>query len=343
MNAFAIPYVAIAAQDESYGGGWKAYCCGNGIRFTEVDLFDPELFKNIYGCTHLLARPDIYDPRTSKFAASILQGARFRGIKTYPNHNSFWHFDDKVAQKYLLEGIGAPLVPSYVMYSLASAIEWIQSTQYPFVFKLRKGAGSANVRLIRSPALGVKAAKRMFSKGEISTPSYFQDFATKVRKTNGLAGYFVKIRRLPKVLANRLGERSQALPEKGYFYAQKFFPGNSFDTRVVIIGNRAFAFRRFNRPNDFRASGSGEVDFDPSKIDQQMVEIAHGVSSKLGFMSMAYDFIYGTDGMPYIVEMSYSCPANTLAKCPGYWTREGGFVVGSVDPRDCIIEDMLNG
>lgn len=52
--------------------------------------------------------------------------------------------------------------------------------------------------------------------------------------------------------------------EKKYILFQEYLPDNEFDTRVTVIGNRAFAFRRFNRKKDFKASGSGEIDYDIS-------------------------------------------------------------------------------
>lgn len=39
------------------------------------------------------------------------------GIKSCPDENTCWHFDDKIGHKYLLEAIDAPLAPSYVFYN----------------------------------------------------------------------------------------------------------------------------------------------------------------------------------------------------------------------------------
>ena len=54
--------------------------------------------------------------------------------------------------------------------------------------------------------------------------------------------------------------------QRDYLLVQEFLPGNGFDTRITVIGNRAFGFRRFNRPDDFRASGSGRIDWNPAAI-----------------------------------------------------------------------------
>lgn len=42
------------------------------------------------------------------------------------------------------------MVPGYVFYTLREALEWIDKSSFPKVFKLRGGAGAANVRLVKS-------------------------------------------------------------------------------------------------------------------------------------------------------------------------------------------------
>ena len=69
-----------------------------------------------------------------------------------------------------------------------------------------------------------------------------------------------------------------------YRYAlfQQWLPGNEFDTRITVIGNRAFGFRRFNRQGDFRASGSGNLDWDPVQVDPAFVQLAFRIAKRLG-------------------------------------------------------------
>ncbi|MDZ7775701.1 MAG: hypothetical protein U5L09_08955 [Bacteroidales bacterium] len=87
------------------------------------------------------------------------------GKKAFPDFNTSWHFDDKVGQKYLLESIGAPIVPSYVFYSKKEALDWAHNTTFPKVFKLRGGAGSSNVKLIEKRKQAVKVINKAFGKG----------------------------------------------------------------------------------------------------------------------------------------------------------------------------------
>ena len=87
------------------------------------------------------------------------------GVKVFPDFRTNWHFDDKLGQKYLLEALGIPLVPTHVFYDKKTALEWASKTTFPKVFKLRGGAGSANVKLARTKKEAVKLIRKAFGKG----------------------------------------------------------------------------------------------------------------------------------------------------------------------------------
>ncbi len=80
----------------------------------------------------------------------VMNAAERMGIKTFPNFNTRWHFDDKVAQKYLFESIDAALVPSYVFYEKEDALQFLRSSELPLVSKFKRGGGSTNVKFINT-------------------------------------------------------------------------------------------------------------------------------------------------------------------------------------------------
>ena len=110
--------------------------------------------------------------------------------------------------------------------------------------------------------------------------------------------------------------------QKNYCLFQKYYPNNNYDTRITIIGNRAFGVRRFTRNNDFRASGSGKTDYNKEYIDLRMIKIAFEISNKFKFQSMGYDFIYDEKKDPIIVEMSYTFPKIVIDGADGYWDSD---------------------
>jgi hypothetical protein len=108
-----------------------------------------------------------------------------------------------------------------------------------------------------------------------------------------------------------------------------------------VIGDRAFAFRRAVRPGDFRASGSGIIDYDVQAIDLRCVRIAFEVAQKLGTQSLAFDFIYDHQGTPLIAEISYSYMPSAIFACSGYWDSRLNWHDEQVWPQDAILEDVL--
>jgi hypothetical protein len=128
---------------------------------------------------------------------------------------------------------------------------------------------------------------------------------------------------------------------KNYVLFQRFLPGNNFDTRVTVIGDRAFAFRRMVRDDDFRASGSGRIDYDSTKIDPRCLEIAFATSRKMGFQSMAYDFLRNEDGEPEFCEVSYTYVSSAVHNCPGYWDTRLNWHEGHYWPEHLHLIDAL--
>jgi len=123
---------------------------------------------------------------------------------------------------------------------------------------------------------------------------------------------------------------------------QKFPPANTSDARVAVIGGPAFGFRRIVREGDFRASGSGIIDYDIDQIDRRCVEIAHRVSATCKFQSMAYDFLFNANGEPEFCEISYDCLSSAVQECPGYWDDNMSWNEGHFCPEHLHLMDALN-
>ncbi len=131
------------------------------------------------------------------------------------------------------------------------------------------------------------------------------------------------------------------LLERGYAYFQEWVPDNAYDTRIIVIGDRAWGYRRYPYPGDFRASRSGGPrDYDPGKIDPRMLELAFAISRRLGFRCMAYDMML-LRGEPVVLELSYTFGFHLLHECPGHWTPTVDWVPGQSWPYDVQVEDFV--
>src|SRR5690606_13789461 len=94
----------------------------------------------------------------------------------------------------------------------------------------------------------------------------------------------------PEFLRNY--KKSKLFPnEKNYAYFQEFVPNDGFDLKVVVIGDKLSYIARNVRKGDFRASGGGSLYYDKTLITQNLIDSAFGVSDKLGFKCMGYDYV----------------------------------------------------
>jgi glutathione synthase/RimK-type ligase-like ATP-grasp enzyme len=280
------------------------------------------------------------DPRDILFAKQLLYALEGSGWRVFPNFRTVWHFDDKIAQKYLLEAIGAPLVPTHVFYDEARAREWVQGASFPLVFKLRRGAGSQNVRLVRSRGEAVALIRRAFSNG-FGVYQGWANLRDRVRKSRSdkmavldIAKGVVRLA-VPPLYARVAGR------ERGYVYFQEFVPGNDHDIRVVSIGGRAFAIKRLVREGDFRASGSGRIVHQREHIDERLVALALETAEKMGSQCAAFDFVR-KQGDPVILEVSYGFSPEGYDSCPGYWDRSMVWHEGPFNPYGWMV-DLVAG
>lgn len=334
--------VAIHHRKGSFSDRWIAYCELQGIPYKLVNCLDTDIMKQLSSSVALLWHWNHGDPRDQLMARHVIMAATAMGVKVFPSVSTCWHFDDKIAQKYLLEAIGAPLVPTYVLYDLEEALYWIDRASFPKVFKLRKGAGSTNVKLVRSAAEARALAERAFSSGFSPVAHYGQDVLKRYRVAKRRGDLLNVVRRIPRALATIRDNKRMMGREKGYAYFQDFVPGNDFDTRVTVVGNRAFAYTRNVRPRDFRASGSGDIVYDISRINQKCVEMAFEVTRKIGAQSLAFDFVLGEQQQPFVLEVSYAFIPHLVHSCPGHWDSNLNWLEGSMWPQDAILIDLLN-
>lgn len=334
--------LAIHNQTGCFSDRWIKYCSEYKIDYQVVNCYDSNILSQLTKVDGLLWHWVHDEPSAQLVAKQIIRSVEQMGIQVFPDSNTCWHYDDKVAQKYLLESIEAPLIPSYVFFNKKESIKWIEQTSFPKVFKLRCGAGSANVRLVKNQREAKKLCNKAFKNGFTASPGYFKDYKTKIGKIKNKEILINKLLNLPKSIRTIINQKRFLKREKGYLYFQDFLPNNIYDTRITIIGSRAFSFKRKTRPNDFRVSGSGIIEYDNNKIDKRCIQIAFDVTKKLKAQSLAFDFIYDSNKHPLIGEISYTYTSESIFNCPGYWDTELTWHNGQFWPQDLILSDMLD-
>lgn len=332
--------------DGDFSARWAAAAQNRGAEIRWLDLLGPEPLKQVAGCAGVMWHWYHYPHEVRWAALPILRAiAEHLRIPVFPDLATCWHYDDKIAQAYLLEALGVPQPQTWVFWKKAEALDWCGQAAYPVVAKLAVGAGSENVRLLRDAGQVRRYVARCFSgSGIVVRPSLPAGLGARSwarLKRAAKRG----VQAFPYVFCNRfpsMPDRTYWMPQKNYALFQEFLPGNEFDTRVTVIGDRAFAFRRLNRPNDFRASGSGRIEHDPAAIDMRCVQAAFAAARKLRSQSMAFDFLFrGEQREPVVGEISYCYADWAIERCPGHWDADLNWHAGHLWPEDAHVEDLL--
>lgn len=142
-----------------------------------------------------------------------------------------------------------------------------------YVIKSAYGAGSKDVKLAMNKKELAKNSKK------ISSGNNFIDSIKEIYKRIFWKGY-----------ANHSINRNK-------FIIQNYISGLKGDYKILKYGERFYTLYRENRANDFRASGSGLLNFDlPQDIDvDKLLDFARYVSEKIGTPLCSMDIAFNGD------------------------------------------------
>ena len=326
-------------KSEDFSVRWLQYCEAAKIPYKIVDCYRNDIIQQLQGCTALMWHFNHANSKSTLFAKQLMYSVEELGIKAFPSYKTVWHFDDKVGQKYLLEALQAPLVPSYVFYTKKEALDWVNNTSFPKVFKLRGGAGSQNVQLVHAKSEAVRLVNMAFGRG-FSQYDGWSNFKERLRKyKTGITTFTDVCKGFIRIFYTTEFAKV-AGRDKGYIYFQDFIDNNDCDIRIIVIGEKAFAMKRMVRENDFRASGSGITFYKKELFDEGSVKIAFDLTQKMKAQCLAFDFVY-KDGAPLILEISYGFAITIYDACEGYWDTDLNWHEGKFIPQNWMVDLML--
>jgi|LSQX01.1.fsa_nt_gb glutathione synthase/RimK-type ligase-like ATP-grasp enzyme len=325
-----------------WGPEWVSYCEANGIEYYVVNCFDHRILETVKGYDVLLWHFSNYSLQDMLFARTILSTVKDMGVKVFPDFNTSWHFDDKIAQMYLLQSIGAPIPRSWAFFTKSSAQSFFEhECSYPVVAKLRCGSGSSNVKLLSSKQDALRYTKKMFGSGVVASPNVLFKVKSNVKSASDWKTIQSRMRRIPDFIES-IRKTRQFPKEKGYVYVQEFVPNDGYDLKVVVVGDKLSFLVRDVRKGDFRASGGGSIRYDKQFLTEEIRELAFALSDRLGFQSMGYDFVIDNrTETPMIVEISYGFSHTAQMDLGGYWDRNGVWHDQPLNAPHEVLRSML--
>lgn len=331
--------IAIHNRPGSFSDSWIEYCKQKNVSFKIVDAYRSDVVGQLHDCDAFMWHFHHANHKDTLFAKQLLYSLEKSGISVFPDFHTCWHFDDKVGQKYLLEASGFPLVSTYVFYNKNEALNWANNTDFPKVFKLRSGSASSNVKLVLNKKSAKGLIKQAFGNGfqQYEPMSNLKERWRKFK--DGKTGYFDLVKGLI-----RFGYTTEfskvAGRERGYIYFQDFIEGCDGDFRLKVVGERCWGFKRDIREGDFRASGSGKLDFDKTLVKPDLVKLAFKIADKLKLQACAFDFVLDRQGDAYLLEQSYGFGYEDK-QFYGYWDKKLNWHEGAFDPFGWMVEGII--
>jgi len=278
-----------------------------------VDMDKSDWIDRIKPYDVLIWKPQFMGVRSSQILKEKIYFIQhFMKKRVYPNYETVWHFDSKIAQSYIFKYQEIRTPPTFVSFDYNEAVHHARRLRYPVVLKESGGASSSAVSLVKSGKELIRYINRIFLWENL----------------------------LARKLSSRLFDRF------GQIYTQAFLRGNPADLRINIIGDHyAFGFWRKNRDNDFRASGSGRIDYE-KELPEHIISYCAKISRMNHFDSMAYDILFRKDKF-YIIEMSYGYNDKAVYNSGGYYIlddacRVSKFVEGHYWPQQLWVKWLLD-
>jgi glutathione synthase/RimK-type ligase-like ATP-grasp enzyme len=322
---------------------WIEYCEKNGFYYKLIDGLGNDIITQLKDFDILLWHFSGYSYLEMLMTRSVIYSAEKMGLFVFPGFNCAWHFDDKIAETYLLQSVNASIPRSSIFYSYSDFKYFIENNcRFPIVVKLRTGSGSHNVKLFNTKGEVIKYGRKMFGPGIKSSPDIFLKAKSNIVSTKNWRAFRNRFKRIPEFI--RTFSRGKEFPrEKGYVFLQEFVPNDGFDLKIVVVGDKLSYIGRHSRKNDFRASGSGDLFFDKLLVSNEIIESAFLISEKCGFQCMGYDYVVNKlTGESKIVEISYGFSHLALLQAGGYFNRNGDWFGEPLNAPEEVLKAIID-
>ena len=258
---------------------------------TVVEIEDDDWMDRVAGLDMFIWRLSMSDPTCMAEARTKIPLIEQMGIPCFPDSRTLWLYDDKIRETFFLRRHQYPTPRTWVFFKQEAAERFARGAEYPLIAKSHCGASSSGVVILRSPEDGCALVKRLFkglSLWDILIENYF---------------YLPRLKKGDLVNALKFRYRN-AWPRYAYFQE---FVRTDHDWRITTLGSDLVsAFVRRNRPDDFRASGSGIWDkVKAADLPVEACDLALRISREHRFPSMTFDFMLH-NGQWVIGEISYA-------------------------------------
>lgn len=321
---------------------WIKFSLTNKLFYDVINPYGNNVVSELLSYDIILWHFSNYSFKDMLISKNILFTMEKLGKKVFPSIDDAWHFDDKLAETYLLQAIKAPMPNSFYYYSLEDLKKGLVDLNFPIITKLRNGSGSHNVKLLANKNELLEYGKKMFSTGISSAPSLLYKASGNIKSAKSLKIFFNRAKRIPEFL-NSLANAKKFNFERDYVYLQEYIKNDGYDLKIIVVGDKLSFIGRKIRKGEFRASGSGDLFYERENVSMDVIESAFETSDKLGFKCMGYDYVVDSKTKKgYIIEISYGFSHDAVLKANGYFDRKGNWFHEPLNVPWEIMQNLLS-
>lgn len=181
---------------------------------------------------------------------------------------------------------------------------------YPIVIKKSAGAMSRGVYLAKNESELIKYAK-------------------KCSRTKNILAEMKELIRLKKYPGYKAESKYQ-----NKFITQSFIPGLKNDWKILVYWDKFFVLKRYNRLNDFRASGSGKFQYDKD-FPQELIVYSDKIRKICDVPNISLDVCYDEKFFYLLEYQAIYFGTRTLINAPYY------FKISKNDKVSCVKESAI--
>lgn len=233
------------------------------------------------------------------FVEDIVLGLQAAGAWVIPNFFLLRAHHNKVFMEILrdLESPGGASSPASRSFgTLEDLRSRLGEIALPTVVKAAAGSMGKNVFLCRTRAALLRAAARVSASRHLRSDLW--DLGRKLR---------------------RRGYVRESLHRRR-FVVQPFLPGLTSDWKVLVYGRKFYVLMRRARPGDFRASGSGRLEFIP-KVPPAVLDFAEKVFRHFAIPQISLDIAVDGDKLRLFEFQTVYFGTTTIDEAPFHFER----------------------
>lgn len=285
----------------------KRYFKDNGYeliirRFFEID-FRKENYKDEWILYQSSEDPGLY---YKDYIEDVLMALYFQGAKLIPDFRFFRAHHNKVFMELLRDTLSVDEIKNITSKGFGTYEEYAKSdliaSSDTYILKPGAGTRSSGIKLLVS-----NKDKRKYPRNISNTFTF------------GNLKLFISKLKTGKPFTPMSNNRHK-------FIIQNFIDGLNGDFRIIVYGEKYYAVFRGNRENDFRASGSGKLNFE-AELPNGLLDYAKKIYKKFGLPFMSLDIGYKDESF-YLFEFQCLCLGQyTFEKSKFYYTQtDSGWV-----------------